>query len=80
VPGLPPRSAGSAGPTWTNPFLDSTFCDAAFPWEMAARSVRSLRSTAASRHNSWTGSELYSAMLWWALLNEPDDDVGREHA
>ena len=41
VPDLPARSAGPAGPTVTNPALASTFCDAAFPVEVAALSVRS---------------------------------------
>jgi hypothetical protein len=49
VPDLPPRSAGVAGPTETNPALASTFWDAALPWEVAARSVRSLCRAAASQ-------------------------------
>src|ERR1700729_1871887 len=40
VPGLPPRSAGAAGQTGTNPALASTFCDATFACEVAALSVR----------------------------------------
>ena len=48
MPGLPPRSAGSAGPTETNPALASTRWDAAFWPEVAARSVRSPCRAAAS--------------------------------
>ena len=40
VPGFPPRSAGSAGPTGRNPALVSTFCDAGFWTDAAARTLR----------------------------------------
>jgi uncharacterized membrane protein len=54
VPGLPPRWAGSAGPTGTNSALASTFCDATFSSEVAALSVCSPCRAAASRHSSST--------------------------
>src|SRR5689334_13398301 len=53
-PDLPPRSAGAAGPTGTNPALTSTLWDAVLSWEVAARRVRRPCRAAAVRHSSWT--------------------------
>src|SRR5690348_13770477 len=53
-PGLPPMSAGSAGPTGRNPALASTFWEAALSWLVAALSVRRPYCAAASEHSSRT--------------------------
>jgi len=60
---LPPRSAGAAGPTGTNPALASTLWDAALSWEVAARTMR---------------TPCRSAAIRLELNKTPDNELGAE--